>query len=687
MNSLKIPESGVLLKGSPSDDSDPVPQQAFAISLSDNVIEDMIKCVQDGEDIQLALGASPSFHYGSSSHRISSPSDDQPYDLYLTQPYNSLREGVQIPTMSLFHNPRLNKLPSKTSKPAVQKTRSPKPSGNQSSTSSLDSDLEALQNGFAAHDASKSSSVLLSGPISTKRSSGGNKNKTLSWGNGASARSQSTSPALKPIASPSLNPALSSVERARQQRASLVHELAIGEQTTEHLRSKWDGKPEEFKATLDKVADLMPGTKKWAMRKSHWRELDVWKYDYEPADREQAIKNAIKQYDKQRLSSSEPEWDRLNPIEDRGKGINLSKLQANLAKGPAPAAPRIKVQKADGSSTPKDDQATDTSGKTKATSESMARSSSNPLPKTKKTTGSEAQAKRLLGNSKSKTSSKTSSQTPSQTPSQKTPSQKTSPAKPKSSTTATKPSSRVLSQEIIENSDSSGDEAQEAETAKPAVTSKKAASQPRSDKATPRPADRSSGSAAERPAPKSKVTPRESLPRPTPKSAPKRPLDEDDSSSSSGTPLSKRIKPKQPLPSAPLKKKKPVEPLQASRDSSGSSLNRNKNTSPSKSSPLASSPPTNASDLTEDERILSKKRKADTNERLPPSKRHASEANISPEVISQAQRFRNAYSKYEALHHEVSALDSPPPGKLADLRHMRERLAAMKEDIYRKCQI
>lgn len=59
MNSLKIPESGVLLKGSPSDDSDPVPQQAFAISLSDNVIEDMIKCVQDGEDIQLALGASP----------------------------------------------------------------------------------------------------------------------------------------------------------------------------------------------------------------------------------------------------------------------------------------------------------------------------------------------------------------------------------------------------------------------------------------------------------------------------------------------------------------------------------------------------------------------------------------------------------------------------------------------------
>lgn len=59
MNSLKIPEGGVMLKDSPDEDSGPLPQQAFTISLSDNVIESMIQCVQDGGDVQLALGSKP----------------------------------------------------------------------------------------------------------------------------------------------------------------------------------------------------------------------------------------------------------------------------------------------------------------------------------------------------------------------------------------------------------------------------------------------------------------------------------------------------------------------------------------------------------------------------------------------------------------------------------------------------
>lgn len=59
MNSLKIPENGVMLKGSAGRDVASLPPQAFAISLNDSVIEGMIKCVQNGGDIQLALGARP----------------------------------------------------------------------------------------------------------------------------------------------------------------------------------------------------------------------------------------------------------------------------------------------------------------------------------------------------------------------------------------------------------------------------------------------------------------------------------------------------------------------------------------------------------------------------------------------------------------------------------------------------
>lgn len=59
MPALRIPDSGLLLEGSGSKSAASLPAQAFAITLSDNVIEDMIKCVQSGEDIQLSLGSSP----------------------------------------------------------------------------------------------------------------------------------------------------------------------------------------------------------------------------------------------------------------------------------------------------------------------------------------------------------------------------------------------------------------------------------------------------------------------------------------------------------------------------------------------------------------------------------------------------------------------------------------------------
>lgn len=55
---LKIPDGGLLLEG-PSGKDNKVPTQAFPITLSDNVIESMIMCVQNGGNIQLSLGNAP----------------------------------------------------------------------------------------------------------------------------------------------------------------------------------------------------------------------------------------------------------------------------------------------------------------------------------------------------------------------------------------------------------------------------------------------------------------------------------------------------------------------------------------------------------------------------------------------------------------------------------------------------
>lgn len=58
MPPLRVPDDGLLLSGSPGDEKT-FPSQAFAINLSDDVIEDLVKCFQNGEGIQLSLGSSP----------------------------------------------------------------------------------------------------------------------------------------------------------------------------------------------------------------------------------------------------------------------------------------------------------------------------------------------------------------------------------------------------------------------------------------------------------------------------------------------------------------------------------------------------------------------------------------------------------------------------------------------------
>lgn len=291
----------------------------------------------------------------------------------------------------------------------------------------------------------------------------------------------------------------------------------------------------------------------------------------------------------------------------------------------------------------------------------MSRSTSNPLPaKPKKPTAQEAQVKRLLGKSKSKASASASAS------SSKAPSTKASPTKPRAAATKAN-GGRVLSQAIISNSDSSGDETAPVIKAKPLP------------KPVSKPAVKTKDTVVAKPRP----LVREPLKQPT---ATKRAREDDDSSSSSGTPLSKRIKPKQPL-AGPRLKHRPSDASQNSRGTVTSTSMKSKNTSPTKSSPLASSPPTNASDLENEAPapVVTKKRKAEGLNKAPVAKRSQS-SRFSNKLVEKAQAFKVYYEKYEALHHEISALDNPPSTKLGHLMEMRDRLQTMKNEIYSECR-
>ncbi|TWU75325.1 hypothetical protein ED733_006798 [Metarhizium rileyi] len=642
MHSLKVPDGGWVLAGSADQDSTP-PPQAFVVNLSDDVVEQMIQSARMGDDLELELGKRPMLHYGPNTHRIPSPQEEAPFELYLTKPFESTRRAERLPHAgTVFRKPRSARLPGKqtTSDTRASETNKKSSSGKGSASSGLDTDIEALQNGLAAHDANRDRARVV-GKLPTGKSTAKDKAKAKPLSNYASTpKSTTTSPALNAARSPNPTPQVSAsqqvMERKREQRVTLVHELAVMNRTTDHLKNRWTGKEEDFRPTLEKMADFNSDSKEWIMKKPCWKELDVWKYDYyTPDDRQIAIDNAIRQYDRQRLSSSEVEWQRLLPKEERGKGKCLSRLQANLAKGPAQPAPKIKVQKAEDSSGSKDD--TDGPGNDRPVhgGESMSRSDSNSLAKKP---SAQAPAKKLLNNSKPKAAAP-----------------KTSPSKVKS---AGKNIKRELSAAFIENSDSSGDEA-------PMM------------KAKPVPA-------------KAKdtviVNTRPSAPAREPVKKPpvKRPREESDSSSSSGTPLSKRIKPKQPLP-APGSRPLATKSSQQSQPRAASSSLRSKktnSTSPTKSSPLASSPPTNASDL-EEEAPIPKKRKGDKEDKPISVKRRAVQR-VPGDVMNKAHKFKAYYQQYETLHYEITALDNPPEEKLASLLDMRDRLQSMKREIYKQ---
>ncbi|KAI0881450.1 uncharacterized protein GGS22DRAFT_172189 [Annulohypoxylon maeteangense] len=678
MSALAVPDTGLLLESS-ANSSDHLPLQAFGITLSDSVIEDMIKCVQGGQEIELTLGSTPSFLIGSREQKVKTTPDSYNYDLYLTKPEEAANKAQRLlnPTMSI-----LKQLPS-----------------NIISNKTIKSKSKDVKRGV------KSSKPLPPG-----------KSAMASVLSNSATRSLPSSPALNGVSSP--NPAFSAsqqlLEKNKNQRTVLVHELASRDQTFEHLADVWKGTEADLKPTVEKVANFDAPTKKWSLKKIYWKELDVWNYDYRNDDRAAAIENAIKQYDKQRISTSAPEWEKLLAPSERGKGIVLSKLQTNLAKGNLTPVPRVSSQKTDDSGNKSDADAS------KAKGEAMARSNSQPVGnKTKKVSEREAQTKRLFSTSTKK------------------PAPKKPAPKPKPITTEEK-GRKFLSEEKVIDSESSGDERPLSSTTTSSAPRPKPIEKP-VEKPIEKIAEKLNERRIEKPAPKAVEKPKEkpkerpapvTLPKPKPvvraprppikASAPisqKRGREDDDSSSSSGAPLSKRIKPKElpkPLPSTTALKHRPSDASQSSRNAvvgtGSSNFSKSKNTSPAKSSPLASSPPTNASDIEEQEKppqrkpkpqarsgeretngmtngggslgVQNKKRKERdvdqySSQQSTPNKKQQ----VPRDVLVKARMFTKFYERYEALHYEISGLKEPPEDKLADLLDMRERLATMKTEI------
>ncbi|KFX98773.1 hypothetical protein V490_02130 [Pseudogymnoascus sp. VKM F-3557] len=706
MPSLVVPRSGLPLEvGTQSGASS---NGLIGLTLTDTLIEELINCVQSGEAIQLSLGPDSSISYGSRTQQLNSSQDPFSYDIYQNHKSSNSNSPSNIDSAMANQAPRgpgkaasrglwnLGTLTKSYSNIKTEKVdargRTVKQKASEAAKTSptlkepsrgSDDALETLRNTMAMENAKKSASTTqlvkdssaLPPAVQKRGSAAPLKSGANSFApKRAIAKSNirsslPTSPALGAIPSPSLGPtsipaSQQQAEKTKATRSPIIHRLALGPATMSELEKLKipTASASEFKNAVEKVADEVDG--KWELTRKFFRELDVWKHDYgSDSDRQTAIENAIHVYDRLRLNPSEPEWQMLLPVSERGTGKCLSRIQAKIAVGGNFAAKPKPKNSEDSSreSAGEDGEVPGNKATKPAMSAAMARTTSgSSATKSKAAKEREAQDKRLSGKS---TAAKAAPKKA---------------APPKKTTKTTYKSSQFVS-----DSEEEDDYLNNASSTSKASPVKKA------------PLDKQNGVKSN-----------------------KRKSDDMDSITAANGSVKKAKK-------APSTSSSSLSSTSSSKhqisDSSQSmhdvktlqrSLNNNRakmNTSPQKSSPLASSPPTNASDMDDLDQSTSispssstesmKRRAVDSSfddhpkKKRPTGRNGVTEAemksiynrnqfrHVPTHCIDASTKFQLLYDRYLKLYQELQADPSRLLNEHRKLMDLHDRVARMKSDI------
>jgi RNA polymerase II elongation factor ELL len=217
-------------------------------------------------------------------------------------------------------------------------------------------------------------------------------------------RSMPASPALEAsfktvTSAPTSAPTSAQSPKLDALRVPLIHLLAIRPVSEKFLAQQTRSSKENCLAILQKSGrENRLDPSKWELSDRTYKELDVWSFKYpSEEDRKAAIENAISAFDRMRLSTDDMIWQRLLPKEERGKGKVLSRH--DFRNGPLAGrnTPRINVQPADdGGNTTGTETDTGRGRLTPNAGEGMVRSRSQDTFKKTRVSEKEAMSKRLL---------------------------------------------------------------------------------------------------------------------------------------------------------------------------------------------------------------------------------------------------------------------------------------------------
>lgn len=147
-------------------------------------------------------------------------------------------------------------------------------------------------------------------------------------------QSRPGSPSLSAAATPKLGPAPTSMPASESEakmqamKTPVIHLLAMGPTTRDDIMRSTHIPKDDLEVILQRIGKNVEG--KWQMSDRAYKDLEVWKFGYPTQkDRQAAIDNAVRAYDRLRLGKEDRLWQMLLPKKDRGKGIVLSKLDLN----------------------------------------------------------------------------------------------------------------------------------------------------------------------------------------------------------------------------------------------------------------------------------------------------------------------------------------------------------------------
>lgn len=197
-----------------------------------------------------------------------------------------------------------------------------------------DAALAALQNSLASYHqekAAKSVTVTNSLIGTPKNRFEANRDQKYAHRRGLSG-SQHASPSLSASDTPRPGAALTSVPsndpalRLKAMRKPLIHLLAIEPLVPEEITQRTHIPKADVEEILSKIGKPAEG-KKMGLTDRAFKELDVYSFGYStPEERQAAIDNAVRAYDRQRIGKEEKIWQMLLPEDRRNKGEYLSKL-------------------------------------------------------------------------------------------------------------------------------------------------------------------------------------------------------------------------------------------------------------------------------------------------------------------------------------------------------------------------